>query len=314
MKSRALIHPQALVESDRIGKHTRVGAFVHILPGAVIGSECDICDNVYIETDVVIGNRVTIKNGVQLWDGVKIEDDVFIGPGASFTNDYFPRSRQQQDEVPRTRVNSGASIGANATLLPGITIGKNAMVGAGTVVTHDVPQNAIVVGNPARITGYVSTTHSGDKSSVELLNRSNIREQFKPKVKGVQFLQLPEITDIRGKLSFAEFGQELPFIPKRYFLIYDVPNRKVRGEHAHKELHEFLICVKGTCSVMVDDGYEREEYLLDSPNLGFHIPPMVWGVQYKYSEDAVLVVLASDVYDADDYIRDYDEFLSLVTR
>ncbi len=143
-------HPHALVESDKIGRDTRIWAFVHILPGAVIGEECNICDHVFIENDVIVGNRVTVKCGVQLWDGVRIGDDVFIGPNATFTNDAFPRSKQPFDLLI-TRVEHGASIGANATILPGLTIGENAMVGAGAVVTRDVPANAMVVGNPARV-------------------------------------------------------------------------------------------------------------------------------------------------------------------
>ena len=148
-------HPQALVESTRIGRGTRVWAFAHVLPGAVIGEDCNICDGVFVENDVVVGDRVTVKCGVQLWDGVRLEDEVFVGPNATFTNDQFPRSRVYPERFPTTVVRRGASIGANATLLPGITVGERALVGAGAVVTRDVPAGAIVVGNPARITGSV---------------------------------------------------------------------------------------------------------------------------------------------------------------
>lgn len=143
-------HGHALVESDNIGKDTRVWAFTHILPGAIIGSDCNICDHVFVENDVVIGDRVTIKCGVQIWDGLRIEDDVFIGPNATFTNDLYPRSKQEFSLL-QTIVKKGATVGANATILAGITIGQNAMVGAGAVVTRDVPPNVLVVGNPARI-------------------------------------------------------------------------------------------------------------------------------------------------------------------
>ena len=149
-------HPNALVESETIGADTRVWAFAHILPGARIGSGCNICDGVFIENDVVVGDDVTIKCGVQLWDGITVENGVFIGPNATFTNDGFPRSKQSGFELLRTLVKAGATIGANATILPGLTIGLNAMVGAGAVVTRNVPDNAIVMGNPARISGYVS--------------------------------------------------------------------------------------------------------------------------------------------------------------
>ena len=151
MTGEAYIHQNALVEDGvKVGRGTRVWAFVHILPGAVIGEECNICDHVFIEGDVTIGDRVTIKCGVQVWDGLRIEDDVFIGPNATFTNDPFPRSKKEF-ELLHTRVKRGATIGANATVLPGITIGEKAMVGAGAVVTRDVPDRTLVVGNPARV-------------------------------------------------------------------------------------------------------------------------------------------------------------------
>jgi len=305
-------HAQALVESTKIGNKTRIWAFAHILPGAIIGEECNICDHVFIENNVLIGNRVTIKCGVQIWDGLLIEDDVFIGPNATFTNDLFPRSEQYPEEYSKTIIQKGASIGANATILAGNTIGRNAMIGAGAVVTKDVPPNAIVVGNPARITGYVSTT-STKQMCGNILPKPSHGKVGCSAIPGVQFLHLPVVPDMRGSLSFAEYGQYIPFVPKRFFLVFDVPSREIRGEHAHKELHQFLVCVKGSCAVMVDDGNSREEYELNSPGYALHIPPMVWGVQYKYTPDAVLMVLASDVYNADDYIRDYDEFISLVT-
>jgi len=151
---RFFAHEKALVESDQIGENTRVWAFAHVLPGARIGIDCNICDHVFVENDVIIGDRVTIKCGVQVWDGVRLEDDVMVGPNATFTNDLFPRSKQPF-ELRYTTVKQGASIGANATILCGITIGKGAMVGAGAVVTKDVPDFALVVGNPARIVRYM---------------------------------------------------------------------------------------------------------------------------------------------------------------
>jgi len=146
-------HTHALVESEHIGDGTRIWAFVHVLPQAVIGSDCNICDHVFIENDVIIGNRVTIKCGVQIWDGLRIEDDVFVGPNATFTNDLYPRSKEYPEKFAQTHIAKGASIGANATILAGLRIGEKAMVGAGAVVTKDVPAHAIVVGNPARIMG-----------------------------------------------------------------------------------------------------------------------------------------------------------------
>jgi acetyltransferase-like isoleucine patch superfamily enzyme/dTDP-4-dehydrorhamnose 3,5-epimerase-like enzyme len=310
-REQASIHPQAIVEAGaNVGADTRVWAFAHVLPGARIGRQCNICDGVFIENDVVIGDRVTIKCGVQVWDGIEIEDDVFIGPNATFTNDPAPRSRQHLTWYPRTRIRQGASIGANATILPGLTIGRGAMVGAGAVVTHDVPPNAIVVGNPARIQGYVTTGPELGPAAPA----PHDQEAVACPVKNVEVIQLPTFEDMRGMLSVGEVGAQLPFRPQRWFLVYDVPSKEVRGEHAHKTLHQFLVCTHGRCSVMADDGQNRAEFVLDRPGIGVYIPPMVWAAQYLYSPDAVLLVLASAAYDSADYIRDYDEFLVLVQR
>ena len=130
------VHPRGLCESETVGEGTRVWAFAHVMPGAVVGRDCNICDHTFIENDVIVGDRVTIKSGVQLWDGVRLEDDVFVGPNATFTNDPFPRSRRPPGTFSTTVIARGASIGANATILPNLTIGENAMIGAGSVVTR----------------------------------------------------------------------------------------------------------------------------------------------------------------------------------
>ncbi len=147
-------HTLSDVQSKNIGVGTTLWQYVVVLPNAKIGEQCNICSHCFVENDVIIGDRVTIKNGVQLWDGLRIEDDVFIGPNVTFTNDMYPRSKGQFD-LQITYVKKGATIGANATILPGLLIGVNAMVGAGSVVTKDVPPNAIVTGNPARIVKYI---------------------------------------------------------------------------------------------------------------------------------------------------------------
>ncbi|ATP10362.1 acyltransferase [Aeromonas salmonicida] len=149
-----MIHPLSDVQSKNIGKDTRIWQYSVVLQGAKIGAECNICAHTLIENDVIIGDRVTIKSGVYIWDGITIEDDVFIGPCVAFTNDRHPRSKIYPDEFSKMLIKNGASIGANATLLPGITIGRHAMVGAGAVVTKDVPDYAVVVGNPAKIIRY----------------------------------------------------------------------------------------------------------------------------------------------------------------
>jgi len=198
-------------------------------------------------------------------------------------------------------------IGADAIILPGLTIGQYAMVGVRAVVTRDVLPCAKVVGNPARIVGY-------DKSRQHLLllidSRKDLESQsIKTGVRSMKLYELTLISDLRGSLTMAQYADSLPFIPKRVFLVFDVPGKEVRGKHAHRSCHQFLMCVTGSCTVLAEDGNNRVEFVLDRPNLGLYLPPMVWGFQYKYSPDAVLMVLASDVYDANDYIHDYDLFL-----
>lgn len=307
------VHEKAICESTNIGDNTRIWAFAHILPKAVVGADCNICDGVFIENDVVLGDRVTVKCGVQLWDGLTVEDDVFIGPNATFTNDRFPRSKIYPEKFAQTVVRKGASIGANATILPGLEIGAGAMIGAGAVITRSVPPHAIAVGNPARIVGYVGAQDDEPAMPGAAAAGKGVNV-IASEVDGVTLHELPHIEDMRGSLSVGEFERSVPFLPKRYFLVFDVPSREIRGEHAHRQCKQFLICVKGSCSVVADDGKQRREYLLDRPDLGIYLPPMVWGTQYKYSSDAVLLVFASDYYDAADYIRDYAEFKALAGK
>ena len=146
-----MIHNLADVLSKQIGENTNIWQFAVILKNAKIGDECNICAHVFIENDVVIGNRVTIKSGTQIWDGIRVEDDVFIGPNVSFSNDKFPRSKKYQKKVLKTVIQDGASIGSGAVILPGILIGKQSMIGAGSVVTKSVPPSTTVFGNPAKV-------------------------------------------------------------------------------------------------------------------------------------------------------------------
>lgn len=150
------IHPLSDVQSERIGAGTFVWQFTVILKGAVIGSHCNINCNCFVENDVIVGDRVTVKSGVQLWDGVRLEDDVFVGPNVSFVNDAVPRSKKYPPAFLKTTVRKGASIGANATILGGLTIGEYAFIGAGSVVTKDIPAYTLWYGNPASHQGYVT--------------------------------------------------------------------------------------------------------------------------------------------------------------
>jgi acetyltransferase-like isoleucine patch superfamily enzyme len=159
------VHSHALVESDQIGPGTRIWAFAHVLRGAVIGADCNICDHSYIDEDVIIGDRVTIKGQVAIVDGMTLEDDVFVGPNATFMNDRFPRSRDSSWQCERMVIGRGASVGSGATILPGVNIGEGAMVGAGAVVTKDVPPYTVVVGNPARVVREVTDAERIPESS-----------------------------------------------------------------------------------------------------------------------------------------------------
>ena len=300
-------HEKAICESENIGDDTRIWAFAHVLPGAKIGKNCNLCDGVFVENEVIIGDDCTIKCGVQLWDGVHLEERVFIGPNVSFTNDSFPRSKEKPTVFSKTVVKRGASIGANATILPGIVLGENCMIGAGSVVNVSVPANAVVVGNPSRIVRFAETQlHDDilmkpwqDKPSIPLTEELD-----------AYLYRFKNFTDQRGSLTVVDLDLSLPFLPRRMFTIQDVPENHFRGNHAHKQCHQLLICLNGSCRVMIDDGKTRADVLLDSCTVGLHVPPMTWGVQYNFSRDAVLQVLASAPYDAEDYISCYSAFLA----
>lgn len=307
--ARPFIHPQGICESPTVGEGTTIWAFAHVLPGAVIGKNVNINDQVFVENDVVVGDRVTVKSGVQLWDGIELQDDVFVGPNVTFTNDRFPRSKQYPESFPRTVVERGASIGGGAVILPGIRIGRRAMVGAGAVVTRDVPPYAIVAGNPARVKGY--TDDEGKRLGAP--ESASTRPDSSAHADGA-VSHLNRALDMRGSLVALELMRDLPFEPKRFFFVYDVPSRDVRVEHAHYECGKFLICLRGSVRAITDDGLTRTEYTLDSPTVGLHMPAMTWGIQYAYSPDAILAVFASHSYDPDDYIRDYSEFRAAILK
>jgi acetyltransferase-like isoleucine patch superfamily enzyme len=314
-------HPQAIVETALVGDGTRIWAFAHVLPGAQIGRDCNVCDHVFIENDVHVGDRVTVKCGVQLWDGVTLEDDVFVGPNASFTNDKYVRSRVHPEVFAKTVVKRGASVGANSTILPGVVIGSHAMVGAGAVVTRNVPDYAKVIGNPARIVGYVDRSgRPVERDADALVGQTDAGDPIRrpgktPLGVGASYLaSWPVQRDLRGSLIAVEVEDALPFEVKRFFFVFGVPSVHVRGAHSHRQCHQFLVCVTGSVSVLLDDGTHQTSISLTSPQHGVYIPPMVWSVQYRHSSDAKLLVLASHRYEAADYIRDYDDFLRITSN
>ena len=255
-------------------------------------------------TTATISPRAKILPGAFIGTGVTVGVDAVVGPNACLLG-------TEDGGALGATIDPGARIGANATVLPGVRVGANARVEPGAVVARSVPPHAIVRGNPAVITGYVDAEGGTIKAAApaEIPGGRGVRAG---KVKGVTVHEFARVSDLRGSLSVGEFEREIPFVPKRYFLVFDVPTVETRGEHAHVACHQFLVAVSGSVSVVADDGVNREEYLLDRCNKGVFLPAMTWGIQYRYSHDAVLLVFASEYYDAADYIRDYGQFLERV--
>jgi len=251
--------------------------------GASIGDQAVIEGLTIIPTNVFLGDRVRIGSGV-----------CFVAPNS---------------EAERIEIAQDVIIGARAIIYQGVTIAAHAVIAPGAIVQRSIPSMAMVEGTPARIVGYVGASHS---ESEPVLGASANQLVQTSRVRGVNLHRMPRVPDIRGSLTVGEFDRSIPFSAKRYFMVFDVPSLETRGEHAHRACHQFLICVRGSCAVVADDGTNRQEFLLDRPDLGIHLSPMVWGIQYKYSADAVMLVFASHYYDSADYIRDYSEFRQLV--
>lgn len=257
---------------------------VRLDPGCRIGSGASLGHGAALAANVVVDAGATLGAGVSVGAGA------YLGPG--------------------TRLADSVVVGPNATVLANVSVATHAAVGAGSVVDSDVPAYAVTEGVPARIVGYRS---SPGYEAERRLRASGLAEGDFPVRLGLATLaKHPLVTDLRGSLSFGEVGAHLPFTPVRYFTVFGVPGREVRGEHAHRKAHQLLVCVHGECTVMVNDGTDRAEVVLDRVDAALHLPPLVWAAQYRYSPDAVLLVLCSDVYDAADYIRSYEEFEELV--
>ena len=272
-----------------MSKNQASGVHAKIPVGCRVGDGCEIFSNVILYAGVEVGARTR------------------IGPNVVFVESDDPA-------MPGTKVGEDARIGANSSIYPGLTIGAKAEIRPGTVVTRSVPPKAIVEGNPAVLVGYVETELSPRDPVAVLASPSRSGAAVQTAVRGVTVHTFPVIPDLRGSLTAGEFDRQIPFTPLRYFMVFGVPSREIRGEHAHRECHQFLICVRGSCAIVADDGHKRMEIVLDEPNRGLYLPPMTWGIQYKYSPDALLLVFASHYYDAADYIRDYGEFLKMVSR
>jgi acetyltransferase-like isoleucine patch superfamily enzyme/dTDP-4-dehydrorhamnose 3,5-epimerase-like enzyme len=298
------IHPSALSESKDIGPNTQVEAFAYIAHKVRVGQNCVIGPHVCIGKDTVIGDRVIIRGSAQICAGTIVEDEVSIAAHVTFLSGCNSDSEEVTGNPIVLR--RGCKIGAGATLCAGVTIGEYGVVGVGAVVTRSVHPHAIVAGNPATVVAFANTLGTPKPPAAPSSALVQTRES---KVRGVKVYELPLIRDPRGNLTVGEFERTLPFVPKRYFMTFDVPSFDLRGEHAHRTCHQFLLCVRGSCAVVVDDGSHREEFLLDRPTFGVHVPPMVWATEYKHSQDSRLFVFASEYYDPADYIRDYQIFL-----
>lgn len=248
---------------------------------------------------------VTIGDGVHLHPRVTAEAGVAIGARAIFVD----------DGVSRTILREGAQIGAGTIIGAGVEIGHGAELRPGAVALATVPSHAILEGNPAQVVGYVRGAGRSEAPHFPVPVADDGPTSAQPLGVGASELyRMRRVSDLRGALTVGEMVEELPFVPKRYFIVFDVPSRELRGEHAHKACHQFLICVHGSCTILLDDGKTRRELTLDRPDLGVYMPPLIWGTQYKYSADAVLLAFASLPYDPDDYIRSYEEFLRAVRK
>ena len=277
----------------------RIGDSVSVDEKAWIGPNC------YLDGHITIEAGVVLKGGITLIGGIVVGRDSLLEPGVCIAS---PKPSQSQESTV-VRVGHQVHVGAGTVLLSGVSIGHHAWIEPCTVVLRNIPSHAIVSGNPAAISGYMGDPLYQGSISSNLVSVPDSPGVYPSQVKGVTVHHFPRIRDLRGDLSVGEFERSVPFLPKRYFIVYDVPSTETRGEHAHMKCDQFLVSVAGAVSVVVDDGLRREEVLLDRPNIGLFIPAGIWGIQYKYSASSTLLVFASEYYDGSDYIRNYDDFL-----
>jgi serine acetyltransferase len=299
------VHVDSTAECDasQIGARSRVMAFARLGPDVAIGEDCVVGDRAVLE------GEVTLADSVQVSGGARLIGPVVVGPRASVGVNAVLSGTEPTSRTAEIVVGADARVGATAAVLPGVSIGRGAVIRPGSVVMENVPAHAIVSGNPARIVAYVENRELA--AARERIVPSALEETTETRVRGVTIHPLTHARDLRGSLAALEF-RHLPFVPVRVFSLFGVPSESVRGSHAHRTCAQFFVCLAGAVSCLVDDGMMREEIRLGSPDVGVHMPPMTWGTQWKYTRDAVLLVLASHPYDPADYIRDYEEFLALL--
>lgn len=270
------VHARAIVADAELAQDVVVG------PLAVVGDGCRLAPATVVGAHATLGDDVRLAAGVEIAGGARLGDGV--------------------------RVDEGARVGENAVVAAGVTVGRRALVDPGAYVVSDVPATAVVRGNPAVIVGYVDAS-----VTPAAIASAHVGDDPVEVGAGCRLLPLPRFGDLRGALVAVEYERDLPFVPARSFLVFGVPSEEVRGEHAHRWCSQVLVAAHGALSVVVDDGDESVEVRLDRPDVGLLVPDRVWGVQYRFSSDAVLCVFASHPYDPDDYIRDYEEFLAFAS-
>jgi acetyltransferase-like isoleucine patch superfamily enzyme len=281
-----------------------ISSHAHVDPAAKVGARCEIAAGAVVGAQVRLGDNVHIGAGALLLGPCSVGNDSVIGVGCIL--DASADNATQAGLVLESHV----QLLAGVTIAARITVASGARIQAGAVVQRSVPVHAVVAGNPAQIVGYTLSVGSAEMARMPVSAAREIGVSA-TMVRGVTLHRLPRILDLRGNLTVGEFGRSVPFAAKRYFMVFGVPNAEIRGEHAHRSCDQFLVCAHGNCSVVADDGVHREEFLLDDSATGLYLPALTWGIQYKYSADAVLLVFASEDYDGAEYIRDYAEFLAL---
>lgn len=252
--------------------------------------------------EALMANKLDIPEDCIVPHAATIEEDVHFGRRVLLAgNDIVIRKHARLD--------------AGCTISDGVVVGQNSWVRAGAVALRSVPANAIVEGNPAQVVGYQEINNSHHRPAARHVDIQALGDVARPsrvplEVGESSLYLMRRISDVRGALTVGEVPTEVPFAPARYFAVFNVPSKELRGEHAHKSCKQFLICMHGSCRILLDDGERRCEVTLDRPDMGVYMPEMIWGTQYSYSEDAVLLVFASRPYEQQDYLRTYDEFLA----